>query len=76
MTYQEFLNELTTDEKKKFYHNIKTVRGIEFTTNVHKSQWLSAAFVWNLTKQGHHYWESIEHRIIAKHGEYYFIDKL
>lgn len=71
MTYQEFLDELTEEEKELFIQNTSLERIKDYEQSLLHEWWLGCAFVWEDTEQGHDYWHSIDTRIHSKYGDKY-----
>lgn len=65
MTIQELFKQMTAEEIALFCANVSDKRDIkEFFTSEYEDlhHWVSCAFVWSETLQGHDYWEAIAWR--------------
>lgn len=65
--FEWFLNQLTDTEREQYMENIDQDTLNEFKQGIlHASNYLSGAFKWHFTPQGHDYWVEIEERIFGK----------
>jgi len=61
-TNKEWYNLLTPEQKVKFNQNCARENYLKDTKRVDRVEFLSGAFLWNTTPQGHDYWSKIANK--------------
>lgn len=60
---------LSEEQAKRYFENIQNQASpIDATLEVREDEFISSAFVWEHSKEGHGYWMNIQNTLEKKHG--------